>query len=145
MKQHHRDTLRHPPIKPAFVEALESRRLLSTAVLTDAVIPNPAAQVAQLRTEFAPSAASGTLALPASYAFVHPSIATSLEDLDTIKANLNLEPWKSGYAKLANTSTAKLDWGMDGPYANVSRAGSYDANLTAWRNSMDAVYNLARM
>ena len=34
---------------------------------------------------------------------------------------------------------------MDGPYANVSRAGSYDANLVPWQNSMDAVYNLARM
>lgn len=131
MKQHHRDKLRHRPIKPALVEALESRQLLSDTVLADAAIPSPVAQSAPLRTELAASAVSGTLALPASYTFVHPSIATSLEDLDTIKANLNQEPWKSGHAKLANTSTARLDWAVEGPYANVRRAGSYDATLTA--------------
>ncbi|HEY8993541.1 MAG TPA: alginate lyase family protein, partial [Lacunisphaera sp.] len=85
------------------------------------------------------------LGLPRAFAFNHPSIPTTLNELDTIKANLNQEPWKSGYAQLANTSTAKLDWVMDGPYENVSRKGSYDANLGPWQNSMTAVYNLARM
>jgi hypothetical protein len=65
--------------------------------------------------------------------------------LATIKDNLNREPWKSGYAQLAATSTAQLTWQMDGPHANVSRAGAHDANLVAWENSMNAVYNLARM
>jgi hypothetical protein len=80
-----------------------------------------------------------------AHAYTHPCIPQTAEDLATIKASLNREPWKSGYALLANTATAKLDWGMDGPYVNVSRAGSYDANLTAWSNSMSAVYNLSLM
>ncbi|HEY8993718.1 MAG TPA: RICIN domain-containing protein [Lacunisphaera sp.] len=80
-----------------------------------------------------------------AHAYNHPCIPSTLDDLATIKASLNQEPWKSGYALLAATSTAQLGWTMDGPYANVSRAGSFDANLTAWQNSMDAVYNLARM
>jgi hypothetical protein len=78
-------------------------------------------------------------------AYTHPGIPTTKADLDYIKANLNREPWKTGYANLQNTATAKLNWTMDGPYAQVSRKGSYDANLVPWQNSMDAVYNLARM
>ena len=31
---------------------------------------------------------------------------------------------------------------MQGPFANVSRKGAYDANLGPWQN---AIYNLARM
>ena len=77
--------------------------------------------------------------------FIHPSIPCTADELATLKASLNQEPWKSGYAALANTSTAQLTWQMEGPHANVSRAGAYDFNLTAWRNSMGAVYNLARM
>jgi len=80
-----------------------------------------------------------------AHAYTHPCIPTTREELDTIKASLNQEPWKTGYALLANTSTAGLDWVMEGPHANVSREGSYDANLGAWQNSMKAVYNLARM
>jgi len=80
-----------------------------------------------------------------AHAFTHPGVPNSLEELDTIKACLNQEPWKSGYAALANTSTAQLSWPMEGPYANVSRKGAYDQNAVAWGNSMDAVYNLSRM
>ncbi|HEY8900804.1 MAG TPA: RICIN domain-containing protein [Chthoniobacterales bacterium] len=86
----------------------------------------------------------GAMASPAR-AYTHPCIPQTAEDLAFIKASLNQEPWKSGYAALAATSTAQLNWQMDGPYAQVSRKGSYDANLTAWGNSMNAVYNLARM
>jgi fibronectin type 3 domain-containing protein len=86
----------------------------------------------------------GIMAIPAR-AFTHPCVPTTLEELDTIKASLNREPWKSGYNQLANTSTAQLGWQMEGPFTHVSRAGAYDQNLTAWRNSMTAVYNLARM
>jgi len=93
---------------------------------------------------FAAVALFGMSAVPAR-AYTHPCIPTTTQDLDYIKANLNREPWKSGYAALANTSTASLNWTMDGPYAQVSRQGSYDANLVPWQNSMDAVYNLARM
>ena len=85
------------------------------------------------------------LGQPKAHGFTHPCIPTTLEELNTIKANLNREPWKSGYAQLASYSTSQLAWQMAGPFENVSRAGNYDAYLGAWENSMSAVYNLARM
>ncbi len=78
-------------------------------------------------------------------AYIHPCIPTTLQELDTIKASLNREPWKTGYAMLAADGKSQLDYIMQGPFANVSRAGAYDANLWPWRNDMTAVHNLARM
>ncbi|TLD68629.1 ricin B lectin [Phragmitibacter flavus] len=83
------------------------------------------------------------LGLPQAQAYTHPSIPFTIEDLDTIKANLDKEPWKSGYAALAGASTSQLNWPMEGPTANVSRTP--DINLTTWKNDMNAIYNLARM
>jgi hypothetical protein len=85
------------------------------------------------------------LGQPIAQAYTHPYIPHTSADLAYMKANLDKEPWKSGYALLANASTAGLSWTMDGPYVNVSREGAYDQSLTPWRNSMNAVYNLARM
>jgi hypothetical protein len=84
----------------------------------------------------------GAMAVPAR-AFTHPCIPASLSDLAFIKANLNREPWKSGYAALASASTSQLTWPQEGPYTNVSRTP--DVNLTYWKDDMNAVYNLARM
>jgi len=85
------------------------------------------------------------LGLQQTHAYTHPCIPATSEDLAFIKANLNQEPWKSGYAVLTGDSHSSLNYTMQGPFANVSRAGSYDANLGAWRNDMQAVYNLALM
>ncbi len=85
------------------------------------------------------------LGLPQAPAYPHPCIPTTLEELATIKASLNQEPWKQGYAVLAGDGHSKLTYTMQGPFANVSRAGAYDQYLGAWRNDMVAVYNLARM
>jgi hypothetical protein len=63
--------------------------------------------------------------------------------LDTIKANLDKEPWKTGYALLANDGKSKTTYVMNGPHAQVGRTP--DVNLWPWRNDMTAAYNLARM
>jgi hypothetical protein len=78
-----------------------------------------------------------------AHAFNHPCIPTTLQELDTIKANLDKEPWKSGFMSLSNASTSHLEWHMEGPCDNVSRTP--DINLTTWKNDMNAIYNLARM
>jgi hypothetical protein len=83
------------------------------------------------------------LGLPQAEAFTHPCIPHTVEDLDTIKANLDKEPWKTGYAILANASTSQLTYVPNGPWADVGRTP--DVNLTYWKNDMTAVYNLARM
>ena len=76
-------------------------------------------------------------------AFTHPCIPTSLDDLATIKANLNQQPWKRGYELLAAANTSQLTYVMNGPYETVSR--SPNVNLSGWRFDMSAIYNLARM
>ena len=86
----------------------------------------------------------GAMAIPAR-AYTHPCIPNTREELDTIKANLDKEPWKRGYAVLSADNRSKLTYTMAGPFANVSRRGRYDQNLGAWANDMAAVYNLARM
>jgi hypothetical protein len=84
----------------------------------------------------------GAMAIPAR-AYIHPGIPLNATDLAFLKANLNKEPWKSGYAGLARDSHSSLGYNMQGPFANVSR--SPDANLWPWRNDMIAIGNLARM
>jgi hypothetical protein len=79
------------------------------------------------------------------HAYTHPCIPTTTQDLAYIKASLNQQPWKQGYAILAADGHSSLNYTMAGPYAQVSRQGSYDANLGAWQNDMEAVYDLARM
>jgi hypothetical protein len=86
----------------------------------------------------------GAMAIPAR-AYTHPCIPNTLAELDTIKANLDKEPWKTGYAQLAADGKSSPTWPMRGPFAQVSRAGSYDANLQAWRDDMTAVYSQARL
>jgi hypothetical protein len=85
------------------------------------------------------------LGRPQAHAYTHPCIPNTLEELNTVKASLNQQPWKQGYDVLAGDSHSQLTYTMRGPFPNVSRAGAYDANLGAWRNDMVAVYNLARM
>jgi fibronectin type 3 domain-containing protein len=78
-----------------------------------------------------------------AYPFKHPCVPNTLEELDTIKANLDKEPWKSGYAALAADGRSQLGYGMGGPFEVVKR--NPNENLWPWRSDMMAVNNLARM
>jgi hypothetical protein len=84
-----------------------------------------------------------TLGQPQAQAYTHPCIPNTSEELDTIKANLDQEPWKSGYSILAADGRSQLTYTMQGPFAEVSRAPYL--NLNEWRSDMVAVYNLSRM
>ncbi|EDY20621.1 Ricin B lectin [Chthoniobacter flavus Ellin428] len=84
-----------------------------------------------------------TLGLARAQAYTYPCIPATLDDLATLKASLNQEPWKSGYAALAADSHSSLNYTMQGPFATVTR--NPDSNLWPWRNDMIAVFNLARM
>ena len=80
------------------------------------------------------------LSQPQARAYTHPCIPSTTQDLDFIKANLNQEPWKTGYAQLLAT------WNPDyvpQPYATVTR--NPNLNLTAWGKDMGAIYNYARL
>lgn len=79
-------------------------------------------------------------------AFTHPGIPLSVADLDTVKANLNTEPWKAGYAALQADGHSSLSYTMQGPYSYVNRnnGGNYD-NESQWKNDMQAIFNLSLM
>lgn len=81
----------------------------------------------------------GVLAVPAR-AFTHPCIPNTLQDLDTIKANLDQEPWRTGYAKLLATWNPNR---VPQPYATVTR--NPNLNLGAWSGDMGAAYDYARL
>ena len=79
-------------------------------------------------------------------AFTHPGVALTVSDLDTINANLNQQPWASGFAALQADGHSSLSYTMQGPFTYVDRNynGLY-TNESAWENDMDAVWNLALM
>ena len=81
-----------------------------------------------------------TLATPQAHAYTHPCIPASTQDLDAIKANLNQEPWKTGYAQLLASWDPNY---TPQPYASVSR--SPNVNLNAWRGDMARIFNYARL
>jgi fibronectin type 3 domain-containing protein len=84
----------------------------------------------------------GVMAIPAR-AFTHPCIPNTLQELDTIKANLDKDPWKAGYTALAADGRSRLTYVMGGPFEVVKR--NPNENLWPWRGDMIAVYNLSRM
>ncbi len=86
----------------------------------------------------------GAIAPPAS-AFTHPGAPLSLQDLESLKANIaaGREPWKSGYAALAAEYRSQLSYTMQGPFTSVSRAPHVNRNQ--WMSDMTAVWNLSRM
>ncbi|HEY8903940.1 MAG TPA: alginate lyase family protein, partial [Chthoniobacterales bacterium] len=76
-------------------------------------------------------------------AFTHPCIPATAQDLATIKANLNQQPWKQGFAVLSGDGHSQLTYAMQGPFATVTR--NPNSNLGQWENDMTAVWDLARM
>ncbi len=77
---------------------------------------------------------------PQARAFDHPCIPATRQDLDYIKANLDKEPWKTGYTQLLATWNPNY---VPQPYATVTR--NPNLNLTAWGKDMGAVWNYARL
>ncbi len=75
--------------------------------------------------------------------FASPGVLFSREDLKTLKANLDREPWKRGFEALAGDRRSKPGYKMAGPFKEVSRAPHL--NLWPWRNDMVAIWNLSRM
>lgn len=83
----------------------------------------------------------GIMAIPAR-AFTHPCIPTTQQELDTIKASLTKEPWKSSHAALAADGRSQLVYVMGGPFEGEKRHPN--ENLRPWRGDMIAVNNLVR-
>jgi autotransporter-associated beta strand protein len=79
----------------------------------------------------------------AQQTFVHPGIPFTQTDLNQLKANITQEPWLSAYNTFKNDSKSKLTYGMQGPFATVTRAPNL--NNTQWKSDMIAIHNLAFM
>ncbi|MFT3787331.1 MAG: alginate lyase family protein [Tepidisphaeraceae bacterium] len=122
------------------------RRLLSSTLMAASLVGADAGLVRLPATVLAssgPSVAAAVNAQASIQAFAHPGIGVSRADLDTIKANINKEPWKSGYSALAGDSHSQLSYVMQGPFASVSR--NPHVNRNQWMNDMQAAWNLSRM
>jgi autotransporter-associated beta strand protein len=78
-----------------------------------------------------------------AHAFIHPGIPLTTNDLDDVKNNLANYPWSEGYAALLADGKSSTNYVMNGPFGLVSRTP--DANLAAWGNDMNAIWNLSRM
>ena len=85
---------------------------------------------------------SGAVEFPTAR-YTSPGVILTREDLETLKANIKREPWKSGYEALAAEGRSKLDYKMGGPFKEIKRAPN--ENLWPWRSDMIAVWNLSRM
>lgn len=79
----------------------------------------------------------------AQQTFVHPGIPFTQSDLNQLKVNITQEPWLSAYNSLKNDSRSQLTYGMQGPFATVSRAPNL--NNTQWKSDMIAIHNLTFM
>jgi hypothetical protein len=75
--------------------------------------------------------------------FASPGVPFSRADLAQLKANINTEPWLTGYNSLKGDSHSQLSYGMRGPFATVTRAPNL--NNPAWLEDMIAIHNLAFM
>jgi hypothetical protein len=84
-----------------------------------------------------------TAIAPSTNTFVHPGIGLTVEGLDAVKANLNVEPWKTGYEDMLSASQSSLDYTpyQDGTLDVVGRL----TNNAAWESDMKAVHNMARL
>ena len=113
--------------------------------------PPPAATVATAapatNTEAVPSSPFGTLAnqdpdKPAT--FVHPGLLHNNADFARMKANLNREPWQSGWQRLIANRHSSLDW-KPHPIAVVVRGQNHDLpqNYSGFYNDIAAAYACA--
>lgn len=75
--------------------------------------------------------------------FASPGVPFTQADLTQLKANMNTEPWLTGYNSLKGDSHSQLSYGMRGPFATVTRAPNL--NNPAWLDDMIAIHNLAFM
>ncbi len=66
--------------------------------------------------------------------FVHPGIPFTRADLNQLKANITKEPWLSAYNTFKNDYHSQLSYGMQGPFATVTRAPNL--NNGQWKSDM---------
>ncbi len=102
--------------------------------------PEPAPAAFTLQSQQAPVSRAVGFPTPR---FAHPGVILTRADLETLKANIKREPWKSGFEALAAEGRSKLSFKMSGPFKEVKR--SPDVNLWPWRSDMMAIWNLSRM
>jgi len=78
-------------------------------------------------------------------AFVHPGLPLTRSELNRVKARIRAgdQPWKSGFNAMAADWHSKLNYRMQGPFADVSR--NPNVHLYQWENDMQAVYNQSLM
>ena len=59
------------------------------------------------------------------------------QDLDRMRDNINVEPWRTGYQIMLDDSKSSFNYQMQGPFERVDRNG---ANFGEFNDDMDAIY-----
>lgn len=78
--------------------------------------------------------------------FPHPCVEYNLADLQRMKTNLNVDPWKSGFNVFTNQYASSSNYVMQGPFGSVTRNNTgINTNEAAFNSDMEAAYNLALM
>lgn len=71
--------------------------------------------------------------VPTLTKIVHPGLLTTLDELNIVKNNQNIEPWKSELTALKASASGNINYTMKGSFPNISRTGSGEtSNLTGW-------------
>lgn len=83
----------------------------------------------------------------AELSFRHPGLLHTQADLERIKENvaLELEPWATGYARLAADAHSSPAWELRGPFASVSRGFNEDRHRLELEEDSNAAYQTALM
>jgi regulation of enolase protein 1 (concanavalin A-like superfamily) len=58
--------------------------------------------------------------------FEHPGVMFNAQDLERMKNNISVDPWKTGYEIMLSDSRSDLDYDMQGPFETVTRNGDND-------------------
>jgi hypothetical protein len=79
--------------------------------------------------------------------FHHPGVLHSREDLTRMKENiaLKLEPWASGYERLASDGHSSASWELLGPFARVARGADENLHREELEEDSNAAYQTALM
>ena len=75
--------------------------------------------------------------LPENFQFVHPGVVFNAQDLNRMKDNRNIEPWRTGYQIMLDDRLSSFDYEMQGPAEIVDRNGQ---NNGIYDDDMDSVF-----
>ena len=79
----------------------------------------------------------GLMATTADAQFEHPGVLFSSQDLDRMRINSTIEPWRTGYEIILDDRRSSRNYQMQGPHRIVDRNGQ---NFGDYNDDMDSIF-----